>query len=47
MNNTNSKCCRSSENGDAIVGTVFEEDCMMEKDLSGQPSNLPILGDWK
>lgn len=47
MNDTNCKCWRSSENGDAIVGTIFEEDCRMEEDLSGQPSNLSILGDWK
>lgn len=34
----------SSENGDALVGTVFEEDFMMEEDLSGQPSDLAIVG---
>lgn len=38
MDDTNSKRCRSSEKGDAIVGTIFEED------LSGQPSDLPIVG---
>ena len=46
MDDINCKCCRSSEKGGAIVGTIFEEDFMMEKDLSGQPSDLSIVRNW-
>jgi len=38
--------CRSSEKGDAIVGTILEEYFMMEEDLSGQPTDLSIVGNW-
>lgn len=47
MDDPNCNCCRSSEKEDALVRTIFQEYFMREEDLSGQPSDLSIVGSWQ